>query len=114
MPPSGGAWAADPQPDIVWTLPRWPSGLCICPLAMGTLDQLKNLIPSRVRRRVVFPVLNQVGAFLIDTGNRLLGQYDHSIPPTRMHFGPHGPPPACRCVRPTRRYAQHTRLRPWL
>lgn len=53
---------------------------------MGTLEQIKNLIPSRVRRRVVFPVLNQVGALLIDTGNRILGQYDASIPPTRMHF----------------------------
>jgi SAM-dependent methyltransferase len=53
---------------------------------MGTLDQLKNLIPSRLRRRVVFPVMNQVGAFLIDAGNRILGQYDDTIPPTRMHF----------------------------
>lgn len=52
----------------------------------SSLARIKNLIPSSVRRRVIFPVLNQVGALLIDSGNRILGQYDESIPPTRMHF----------------------------
>ena len=53
---------------------------------MSSLDKLKRIIPSTVRRRVIFPVINQIGAFLIDSGTRILGQYDDRLPPTRKHF----------------------------
>ncbi len=53
---------------------------------MNSLDKIKRFIPSSVRRRVIFPVINQIGAFLIDSGTRILGQYDDRSPPTRKHF----------------------------
>jgi len=48
--------------------------------------QFTKLIPNTLKRRVIAPFRREIGAFLVDSGIRILGQYDPSTPPTRLHF----------------------------
>ena len=52
---------------------------------MGALEELQHRYKRGLQRRIN-SVRFELGALLVDTGLRVLNQYDEATPPTRLNF----------------------------
>src|SRR5262245_20503185 len=50
-------------------------------------QRLLDRVPTSLRRRLVIPLINELGGFLVDSGTWLLGESDPLLPPRRLQVG---------------------------